>query len=389
MNEPSDLNAARQRAADRRARGVAVDFDPTRLALARRLAALPRTRLAKEAGVTPAAISQYEKGQTRPTLPVVDKLVEILEVPAEFFRAGNPIPTLPAAGAHFRSLRSTSALERERALSFGELALAVFTAVELHIELPVETLPELDIPADGPEGLDRAGIESLARQTREALRLGDRPVPHVVRLLETCGVAVVRLDSANEKVDAVCHQQGSRPLVLLSPAKQDKARSRFDAAHELAHLLMHHDVEPGSRLVEQQAHIFAAEFLAPSGQLADALPDRLDWTVLHQLKHQWGVSLKSLVFRAHALGRITTHTYQRGLRQLSTWGLPEPGALGPSESPVLLPQAFELLGSLDEAIQLIAAEAGLPATEVERIWRAAGGHDVRPTLTLAAPRSNP
>lgn len=33
----------------------------------------------------------------------------------------------------------------------------------------------------------------------------------------------------------------------------DKARSRFDAAHELGHLLLHHDAEPGSKVIENQA----------------------------------------------------------------------------------------------------------------------------------------
>lgn len=384
MNELTDLSEARQRAAVRRGAGVAVDFDPARLALARRLAALPRTRLGKQVGVTPSAITQYEKGQTKPTLPVLDKLAEVLGVPPAFFRAGNPVPALPAAGAHFRSLRSTTALERERALSFGELALAVFAAIELYVELPAVVLPELEIPTDSPEDLDRSAIETLARQARRALGLGSGPVPHVVRLLEAHGVAVIRLEDASDKVDAFCHQQGYRPLVLLSPGKQDKARSRFDAAHELGHLLMHHDVEPGSRLVEQQAHIFAAEFLAPSAQIVDDLPDRLDWTVLHQLKRRWGVSLKALVMRAHTLRRINTHTYQRGMQQLAVWGRPEPGPLGPPEAPVLLPRAVELLGPRPEALLRLAADAGLPPTEVERVWRASGGDDIRPTLDLMA-----
>lgn len=389
MNEPTDLSAARQRAAIRRAAGVSVDFDPARLALARRMAALPRTRLGKKVGVTPAAITQFEKGQTKPTLPVLHKLAEVLDVPAEFFRAGNPVPNLPAAGAHFRSLRSTTALERERSLSFGELALAVFAAVELHVELPAMTLPELDISADSPEDLDRAAIESLARQARRLLNLGAGPVPHVVRLLEARGVAVIRLDGASAKVDAFCHQQGYRPLVLLSTGKQDKARSRFDAAHELGHLLMHHDVDPGSRLVEQQAHIFAAEFLTPAAQIIDDLPERLDWTAFQQLKRRWGISLKALVMRAHTLGRLNSHTYQRGMRQLSAWGLPEPGSLGPPEVPVLLPRAAELLGTRDEALAILAADSGLPVSEVKRVWSAAGGGMARPTLDLATGDSAP
>jgi Zn-dependent peptidase ImmA (M78 family)/transcriptional regulator with XRE-family HTH domain len=384
MNEPIDLSEARQRAMARRGAGVAVDFDPARLALARRLAALPRTRLGKQVGVSPSAITQYEKGQTKPTLPVLDKLADVLGVPSEFFRAGHPVPALAAAGAHFRSLRSTTALERERALSFGELALAVFTAVELHVELPAVVLPELEIPTDSPEDLDRAGIETLARQARDALGLAPGPVPHVVRLLEARGVAVAWLEGASDKVDAFCHQQGCRPLVLLSSSKQDKARSRFDAAHELGHLLMHHDVEPGSRLVEQQAHIFAAEFLAPAAQIVDDLPGRLDWTVLHQLKRRWGISLKALVMRAHTLGRINTHTYQRGMQRLAMWGQPEPGPLGPPEVPVLLARAVELIGPRHEALALLAADAGLPLTEVERVWRACGGDDIRPILNLMA-----
>jgi hypothetical protein len=147
---------------------------------------------------------------------------------------------------------------------------------------------------------------------------------------------------------------------------------------------MHHDVEPGSRLVEQQAHAFAAEFLAPAVQIVDDLPDRLDWTVFHKLKRRWGISLKALVMRAHTLGRISGSTYQRGMRQLTTWGLPEPGPLGPLEAPVLLPRAVELLGPHNTALEQLATDSGLPLSQVERIWRAAGGDDLRPTVNLAA-----
>jgi len=383
MSQPIDLGKARRRAAARRSAGIAVDFDPARLTLARRLAALPRTRLGKAVGVTPSAITQYEKGQTKPTLAVLDGLAEVLDVPAEFFRAGHPVPALSACGAHFRSLRSTTALERECALSFAELALAVLAAVELHVELPAVRLPALDIPTDSTGDLGRSGIESLAREARDHLGVTFGPVPHVVRLLEAHGVAVLRLDEASRKVDAFSHQQGSRPLVLLSAGKEDKARSRFDGAHELGHLLMHHDADPGSRLVEQQAHAFAAEFLAPAAQIVEDLPDRLDWTAFHRLKRRWGISLKALVTRAHTLGRITSRTYQRGMRQLAAWGLPEPGSLGPPEAPVLLPRAVELLGSRDKALEQLAADAGLPLRQIERIWRASGGHESRPTLDLA------
>ncbi len=383
MTDPADLQAARRRATLRRVAGVAIDFDPARLGLARRMAGLQRTRLGRAVEVTPAAITQYEKGQARPTLPVLDGLADVLGVPTEFFRAGHPIPALSASGAHFRSLRSTTVLERERALSFGEVVLAVFAALEQHVELPALQLPDLHVPVR----LGQSEINGVARHARNLLGLPAGPVPHVIRLLEAHGVAVVHLEDAIHRVDAFSHQHGHRPLVLLNPGKQDKARSRFDAAHELGHLLMHHDAEPGSRLIEQQAHMFAAEFLTPAAELVNDLPKRIDWVVLHQLKRRWGISLKALVVRAHALGRFSESTYKRALRQLSSWGLPEPGSLGPPETPVLLPRALALLGPIDLAVQQLASDAGLPINEVNRVLRAAGGGDSWPTLSLD-PRPN-
>ncbi|WP_236831318.1 ImmA/IrrE family metallo-endopeptidase [Blastococcus sp. KM273128] len=377
MTAPLDLDAARQRAIRRRAAGVAVDFDPARLTLARRLSARQRTQLAREVGVTPAAITQYEKGQSKPTLPVLASLSEALAVPVEFFRAGHQVHALPAGGAHFRSLRSTSALEREKALAFGEVALSVFAAVEQQVELPAPRLPDLPV---SPE-LDAVEIADLAGQARARMGVARGPVPHVVRLLEAHGVAVVRLDDASHRVDAFSHLHGPRPLVMLNPAKRDKARSRFDAAHELGHLLMHHDTEPGSRLAEMQAHAFAAEFLAPAAQIADDLPTRPDWVTLHALKRRWGLSLKALVMRAHTLERFTEHSYRRALRQLSFWGLPEPGPLGAPEVPVLLPRAIDLLGG-EPALGVVARDAGLPLSEVRRVWLAAGADDPRPTVDL-------
>ncbi|NEK96612.1 ImmA/IrrE family metallo-endopeptidase [Modestobacter muralis] len=386
-----DFDAARRRATERRAAGVAVDFDPSRLALARRLAAYPRARLARELDITPTAVGQFEKGQARPSLPVLTGMAEVLGVPVDFFRAGQPIASLPASAAHFRSLRATTAMEREQALAFGELVLSVFAAVELSVDLPEVSLPALAFSGD----LDEAAVAEAAHQARRGMGIASGPVPHVIRLLESHGVAVARLESASEHVDAFSHQQAvhprsggaldARPLVLLAPGDsdkaRDKARDRFTAAHELGHLLMHHDTEPGSRLAENQANDFAAEFLAPASEIGSSLPTRLDWVRLQELKHRWGMSLKALLMRAHKLGRLTDHSYRRGMQQLSAWGLPEPGALGDSEQPVLLPRAVSLLGG-EAVLPRIAEDAGMPLSEVRRVWLATGGADERPRVQL-------
>jgi len=55
---------------------------------------------------------------------------------------------------------------------------------------------------------------------------------------------------------------------VLASDKGDAAVSRFDAAHELGHLIMHHDAEPGDLYMERQADAFAAAFLMPAETIA-------------------------------------------------------------------------------------------------------------------------
>lgn len=294
---PDSNSPSRRAARARRAAGTVTDFDGGRLALARRLRAQPRTVLAAKIGVTPAAVTQYERGQSRPSVPVLAQLSLVLGVPADFFRHGRSVQAVPAGAAHFRSLRSTPAMARDQALAFAELALDVADVIEQYVDLPPVNLPELQVPAE-PSPAD---IAIAAARTRQHFALPPGPVSHVVRLLEAHGVLVLRLPHVHvdPRVDAFSIQGTVRPLVLLSPLKNDKARSRFDAAHELGHLVVHHDAEPGSKLIENQAHGFAAEFLMPAEQVIEDLPRRLDWERLHVAKRRWGTSLRALVYRAH------------------------------------------------------------------------------------------
>ncbi|GAA4397041.1 XRE family transcriptional regulator [Ornithinibacter aureus] len=315
------------------------DFDGTRLTVARRLRAMSKADLARAVDVTPTAVAQYEKG-TRPAQAVLAQICLVLGMPREFFGAGAPLALLPASAAHFRSLRSTSSKAREQVLAYGELSLRLVDLLGEYVELPVVNLPDLELPRD----LSIPVIEEAAMQVRSLWGVPTGPLPSVVQLLEAHGVIVLRLpEKADRRVDALSTWAGDRPLVFLNPGKGDRARSRFDAAHELGHLLLHPDTEPGSKVVEQQANAFAAELLMPRDEIVDQLPQRIDWPTFHELKRYWGVSLRALVYRAHRLGRLSNASYRRANQQLAQWGVPEPGSLGPSESPQLLGRAKVLL----------------------------------------------
>jgi Zn-dependent peptidase ImmA (M78 family) len=228
--------------------------------------------------------------------------------------------------------------------------------VDRYVELPEPAVPAWPVPpadlaaagpgaAAGPDTGDRPA--AAARRTRAALDVPAGPVRHVVRLLETHGVLVLVLPVLPADLDAFSVGTFPRPLVLLNPSKNDYFRRRFDAAHELGHLVMHADAEPGDRLVEDQANRFAAEFLLPEAEVADLLPRRVRWAELTALKERWGVSLAALLYRARTLRILDETAYRNATSTMSKrgWRRLEPGPHPPPEQPTLLTRALELLAA--------------------------------------------
>jgi Zn-dependent peptidase ImmA (M78 family)/transcriptional regulator with XRE-family HTH domain len=343
-----------------RLESVRLTFSPERLRLARLLARKRKNEIATTVGVTPTAVGQWESGTTSPSAETLFKLSLALEVPVEFFARHRRQAVHDPAAAHFRSLRATTQAERSQALAFGELVWAVAEGVSRWVELPPLDLPDIPVAADASD----AEVEQAAAAARAALGLGDSPIGHVVRLVESRGVVTAVASSRlADRVDAFSHWYSSRPMMVLSSTKDDAARSRFDAAHELGHLVMHHDREPGSRIVERQAHLFAACLLVPPEQIAELLPRRADWSELAELKLRYGVSLKSLAYTAGRLGIWGESTMRTAMVHYNRngWNSGEPAALGEAERPSMLGRSAALLEQHGVTTDYIAAEAGLPA----------------------------
>ena len=345
-------------------RGVASIFDPTRLRVARQAAMLRKKELAERVGVSAAAVSQYESGTTSPTAKTVAALSLALGVPAEYFIADRPLGEAPTTAAHFRSLRATTQQERDRAFAHALQTWELARTLEQFVRFPAFDLPvELAIHPDDPLG----AAEAAARVTREALDLGTGPIANVVRLLESKGIVCTRLPAQTRRVFAFSCNFPNRPVVVLAAERSHRAAGRFDAAHELAHLLLHHDEEPGGHAVERQAHAFASEFLAPASEIADELPRSVNWRALLDLKNIWGISIQALLFRARSIGVMTEHTYRRAVTELNGrgWRTQEPGDDGRAEQPVMLARALEVLGERGLGIDELARHCRLSPETVE------------------------
>ena len=315
-------------------------FDGGRLSLARLSRGLTKKQLAEKVEVTPASIGQYERGLSQPSAPVIAKLHWALRFPPEFFEGGRRRFEVRHDEAHFRRLRSTSKLERSQVLARAELLAELVAELEKYLKIPKVEIPDIPVPGDS-----RAEIEAAAAEVRDRWGMGIGPIPKVVRLLESKGCVVTRLTHDSANVDAFSTWMDKRPLVILSDDKNDVARSRLDAAHELGHLVMHHDAEPGNRAVEEQAFAFAVAFLMPRGSALRELPRRLDWRRHADLKRRWGISMKALVRYSRDLGFLSEASYKRAMVQYSKngWQSGEPGELEDTEQPVLVSNALEVL----------------------------------------------
>lgn len=346
-------------------------FDNRRLRIARESVGWTRHQLSKAVGVTPAAVSQYEKGIHQPSRPVLAKIALALGMPKGFFIAGRPTIIIETGSAHFRSLRSTSLRDRRRALTHAVFAWELTVSLEKRLKIPSVSFPQAVLPEDA----SIEDIEGIAAQCRNELGIGPGPISNVVRLLEKHGAVVTRMPVECRKVDAFSCMLKDRPIVVLNADKEDKARSRHSAAHELGHLIAHDEVDPGSQIIEQQANSFAAAFLMPADEVEDRLPSSLDWNRLIELRCHWGVSIASLLVRARTLGIMPEYTYRRAFTILnsrknpdgSTWRTKEPGELGSVEQPILLRKCVELLEELGTTRETLANELCFPRSLLDQL----------------------
>jgi Zn-dependent peptidase ImmA (M78 family) len=293
-------------------------FNPTRLTIARKRRGLTKLSLAKAARLSARVVTMYEAGETAPSAETLDVLAGILRFPPAFF-SGPDIEEPSADGASFRALAAMTAGQRDMALSAGALAIELGRWIDARFELPAPDVPVM-------RGFEP---EAAAQALRAQWGLGERTIKNMVHLVESHGVRVFSLprDSASVNAFSVWHREA--PFIFLTTDKSGE-RGRFDAAHELAHLVLHRHGGPGSRTAELEADRFASAFLMPRSSVLAAAPRSATLAALIQLKKRWGVSLAALVHRLRSLEMLSEWQYrslcidlaQRGYRREEPEGLP-------------------------------------------------------------------
>jgi Zn-dependent peptidase ImmA (M78 family)/DNA-binding XRE family transcriptional regulator len=346
-------------------------FNALRLEIARKRRHLTKKQLAEMSGVAPLTLTRIEKGTTaEPAEETVAALARTLGYPATFFYLDDC--EQPAEQAvSFRSLSTMTARQRDAALAGGAVAFELDDYMTSRFDLPAPDVP--DLRDEGP-------VEAAAA-LRNYWGVGSKPIQHMLRLLEAKGVRVFSLAENNKNVDAFSCWRDAKPYVFLNTFKSAE-RSRFDAAHELGHLVLHRHGEPSSRDVEKDADQFASAFLIPYDDLIGHLPRSPSITQLIQAKERWGVSVAALARNVRDAGLLSDWAYRDLCKIISARGYrtvePNPR---PREESVVWKKVFQSLWADRVGKDTVARELCIPTDEIEAFI---GGLYGEPTAVACA-----
>jgi Zn-dependent peptidase ImmA (M78 family) len=197
-------------------------------------------------------------------------------------------------------------------------------------------------------------------------------------LLERLGFIVGVIEMGTVKLDGLCSWSPTdeRPHILLASDKMSFARRQMDAAHEMAHAILHRNITEAElgrdlKLIETQAFRLASAFLLPS----TSYPVEMRFPSLATMvtaKERWRVSIKAQIKRLADLDVIptefATHLYK--LYSAKGWTKEEPfdRQWAPGE-PRVLRDALHLIvdGGVRSKSDLLALEFAIPAGDVENL----------------------
>lgn len=366
--------------------------NPERIRQARIARGMTQSELGERIGMTRQSISQYEKGSQCPSHETMDKLHEELSFPVAFFYGEDSYEHV--APIFFRRFKTAHVKKQDaiqvRILWLCEIIMYLIQFIKF-VKFNVYETKERCRPYSYYE------IEKIADNARLHWGLGLGPISNMTLLLENNGFFISKFEFEARELDACSslfvHGDECHPLVFLSGSKS-AVRSRFDAAHELGHVILHNWVDQEYALskgnydrLEDEANYFAGAFLMPRDTISREGHSLSSIDSYLSLKKRWGVSIQALIHRFKNLGMINDLQYSYLYRQINFRGyrITEPfDEKMRHELPQVLREAIELLRQ--NGMQTMdAVREKIPLPEEEFAMLIGGGFpkdDQKPYLKL-------
>jgi len=280
--------------------------------------------LARRIGIREGPLSNIERGRCLPSSRVIMALARELNVPVDAFFARDRMETERIMRRNqvlpFRTDLEGAPLPDEIAQIGDELVSLVLELEDL-AGASKRALISLHVPSERTE----QGMEGLAQSVRDFMRIGDGVVFDYYELFETCGFRVVVLPLAKEAYSFSYYDPGNYNALFFINSIHNPERQLFRLAYELGHIYLETDrllrpgvtaserISGGTRNGEEldnhhSASKFAAFFLMPAGAVRATIEQlglhkgRWTYELLLRLKHRFGVSAQTFLYRLKELG---------------------------------------------------------------------------------------
>lgn len=330
-------------------------FNPARLVVARKRRGLSSKQLASKVGLSPITITRLEK-EGNPEQTTLESLSAALNFPIDFF-FGNDIDVPTKDSASFRSLSKMKASERDAALTAGSLAFLFDDWIDERFRRPELNLISM------PNSIEP---EAAALTLRNHWGIGQKPIGDTIKLLEAQGIRVFSLAESTKNVDAFSTWRDDKPYIFLNTFKTAE-HSRFDAMHELGHLVLHKHGASKGREAETEANKFASNFLMPREDLIGSVPRPKNLDAIVRAKKRWGVSASALNYRLHKEGLISEWEYRSYCIQINKqYGITEPNGQAREKS-TLWEKVFRELWKDGVSRKNIAADLAIDESEIDNL----------------------
>lgn len=326
--------------------------------------------------VDTSTVSRWENGLSAPSPEKLIELASILCVrPSYFLRA----PFAHGEGpAFFRSLAAARKQDQARQRARLRWVQDISIVLQHYVDFPSVDLPDL-LGASSYRQLRDEDIEEIADELRKHWRLGEQPISNVLDVLEHAGFVVAIDEMGTTALDGLCQWSAHdhRPYILLATDKMSFFRRQMDAAHEMAHALLHRQVsEDGLRadfeIIERQAFRLASAFLMPASSFSYAVGTNPTLSRLLALKDKMRVSVKAMIRRCRDLKLLSPDDERQLYKYYSGkgWTREEPlDRAVPVAKPRLLANALGMIvdAGLRNKEDLLANEFIVPARDVETL----------------------
>ncbi len=299
-----------------------------RLRQARKACGLSLRDLGDQVGVSHAAIKKYEDRKTKPSSDMLLKLAKVLQVRTEYFFRPDIMPALTEI--KFRKHKYFP--QKQLDIVTHKVIEKIERRIELENLFPKAAISFLEIKNISLSIMNNQEIEQVAEIVRNDWKLGIGPIPNLIDTLEMHGIRVftIKLNEADHpnKFDGLHTIINEMPIIVIN-GNDPGERQRFTLAHELGQLIL--DKKLNKEMDEENAcNVFAGAFLFPKESVLKELGESrtaIELKELDLLKHEFGISMLCILYRAKALKIIKKSTFDK-LYQLfknKGWYTQEPG----------------------------------------------------------------